>query len=179
MTAPFLTFERLHDATRGLSGPERLRFFDNLTDARQADCWGKLHEQLLGERILDALLVGPLAPKQSRQRRSSTNRGFPRFPRDLRDDVLDTIPPSEYVEALTGESVPHSGVIRCPLPGHDDRTPSFQVYRDPGRGWYCFGCHRGGSAIDLASYLTGIEPRGDGYQEIRRIIAENLLGVNA
>ncbi len=43
---------------------------------------------------------------------------------------------------------------RCPLPGHDDRSPSFMVY--PGdRGWYCFGCHRGGDLFVLHLHLTG------------------------
>ena len=95
------------------------------------------------------------------------------FPRP--DDILDSIPPAEYVEALTGESVPAHGSIQCPLPGHDDRSPSFKVYREPGRGWYCFGCHRGGGAIDLAAEIFGIEPRGDGFHELRRRIAERLL----
>ncbi len=38
---------------------------------------------------------------------------------------------------------------RCPLPDHDEKTPSFTVY--PGdRGWYCYGCLRGGDVVDLA-----------------------------
>jgi hypothetical protein len=36
-------------------------------------------------------------------------------------DPLKRTPPSEYVEALTGEEVPPSGFIHCPL--HADRTP--------------------------------------------------------
>ncbi len=44
---------------------------------------------------------------------------------------------------------------RCPLPGHDEKTPSFTVY--PGdRGWYCFGCQRGGDVVELASIAWGI-----------------------
>jgi hypothetical protein len=38
-------------------------------------------------------------------------------------------------------------VGRCPLPDHEDRTPSFTVY--PGR-WHCYGCGRGGDVVDLA-----------------------------
>jgi DNA primase len=34
---------------------------------------------------------------------------------------------------------------RCPLPGHDDRTPSFYLY--PDGGYWCFGCGRGGRDI--------------------------------
>src|SRR5215213_1327871 len=36
---------------------------------------------------------------------------------------------------------------RCPLPEHEDKTPSFYVY-PPGRFW-CYGCGRGGDVVDL------------------------------
>src|SRR5919112_517972 len=36
---------------------------------------------------------------------------------------------------------------RCPLPDHEDKTPSFYVY-PPGR-WWCYGCGRGGDVVDL------------------------------
>ena len=36
---------------------------------------------------------------------------------------------------------------RCPLPDHEDRSPSFYCYPD-GR-WWCFGCNRGGDVVDL------------------------------
>ncbi len=42
----------------------------------------------------------------------------------------------------------------CPLPGNDDRSPSFVVYPGDG-GWYCFGCHRGGDLFVLHLHLTG------------------------
>ncbi len=34
---------------------------------------------------------------------------------------------------------------RCPLPGHDERTPSFYCY--PDGGYWCFGCGRGGKDV--------------------------------
>jgi len=37
-------------------------------------------------------------------------------------------------------------VARCPLPGHDDKTPSFRYNLAEG-WWKCFGCGRGGSDI--------------------------------
>ncbi len=43
---------------------------------------------------------------------------------------------------------------RCPLPGHQDDSPSFVVYRGDA-GWYCFGCHRGGDLYALHMHLTG------------------------
>lgn len=91
-------------------------------------------------------------------------------------DVLQSIPATEYVPALTGQELSRDGKIACPF--HDDRTPSLHAY--PGdRGWSCFGCGRGGTIIDLGAALYGIEPRGAGYHEIRRRVAADLLGTVA
>jgi hypothetical protein len=40
---------------------------------------------------------------------------------------------------------------RCPLPDHEDKSPSFTVYPSD-RGWFCFGCHRGGDVVELARF---------------------------
>ncbi|MGH2886099.1 MAG: CHC2 zinc finger domain-containing protein [Solirubrobacteraceae bacterium] len=50
------------------------------------------------------------------------------------------MPPPVYFERLTGLRVGRSGKPRCLF--HDDRVPSLHVYREPERGWYCFGCGR-------------------------------------
>jgi hypothetical protein len=42
------------------------------------------------------------------------------------------------------------------------------VYGDPERGWYCFGCGRGGSIYDLASLLWQRETHGRDFIELRR-----------
>jgi CHC2 zinc finger len=84
---------------------------------------------------------------------------------------LRRIPPAVYVHALTGQRVGRNRKISCPL--HDDRTPSLHVYDDPERGWYCFGCGRGGSIYDLAAalYFSGQSPevllRGERFIEVR------------
>ncbi len=41
-------------------------------------------------------------------------------------------------------------LMRCPLPGHQDGTPSFRVFA---RGWICFGCNRRGGILDLVVAL--------------------------
>jgi DNA primase len=47
---------------------------------------------------------------------------------------------------------------RCPLPDHEDRTPSFTVYTET-NSWYCFGaCQRGGDVVDLAAAAWGYGP---------------------
>jgi hypothetical protein len=81
-------------------------------------------------------------------------------------DPLAAIPPRVYVEQLTGQRVGRSGKVRCPF--HEDRTPSLHVYDDPGRGWYCFGCGRGGSIYDLASMLWHRDTHGRQFIELRR-----------
>jgi DNA primase len=46
-------------------------------------------------------------------------------------------------------------VARCPLPGHEDRSPSFTVYMKT-NSWYCFGaCSHGGDVVDLAAAAWG------------------------
>ena len=81
-------------------------------------------------------------------------------------DALRAIPPRVYVARLTGQRVGRSGKVRCPF--HDDRTPSLHVYEDPERGWYCFGCGRGGSAYDLAALLWQRDTRGKDFLRLRR-----------
>jgi hypothetical protein len=90
------------------------------------------------------------------------------------DYPLATIPPPLYVELLTGREPGRDGKIACPF--HDDRTPSLEVYDDPARGWFCFGCERGGTIIDFGAALFGIEPRGASFGELRRRLAAGLLG---
>jgi hypothetical protein len=45
---------------------------------------------------------------------------------------------------------------RCPLPDHDDKSPSFVVYPETD-SWFCYGCVRGGDVIDLARFAWGYE----------------------
>lgn len=40
----------------------------------------------------------------------------------------------------------------CPIPDHQERTPSFTVY--PDSHWYCYGCNRGGDVITLDRLVT-------------------------
>lgn len=83
------------------------------------------------------------------------------------DDRLRSVPPPVYFERLTGLRVGRSDKVRCPF--HDDRTPSLHVYAEPGRGWYCFGCGRGGSIYDLAALLwRRPTPRGQDFIEMRQ-----------
>ncbi len=45
---------------------------------------------------------------------------------------------------------------QCPLPDHEDKTPSFTV--NPEKNvWFCHGCVRGGNVITLAQRAWGID----------------------
>lgn len=48
-----------------------------------------------------------------------------------------------------------SGFIPCPF--HREKTASLKLY-DGERGFYCYGCHVGGSVIDFVGKLFGLRP---------------------
>lgn len=47
-------------------------------------------------------------------------------------------------------------VARCPLPQHEDRSPSFTVYPETD-SFFCFGCLAGGDVIELARHAWGYD----------------------
>lgn len=64
-----------------------------------------------------------------------------------------------------------AGFIRCPFhPG--DNTASLKIYPD-GRGWCCFGCHKGGTVIDFVKNLYDLDFR----QALVRIDYDFHLGL--
>jgi hypothetical protein len=72
------------------------------------------------------------------------------------EDELALIAPLAYFLALCAVRVPDGGgIVRCPLPDHDDAYASCQVYAEAEQGWWCFGCARGGRIYDLASLMAG------------------------
>jgi len=101
----------------------------------------------------------------------------------LAADPLRGVSPRVYVARLTGQHVGRSGKIRCPL--HNDQTPSLHVYEDPGRGWYCYGCGRGGTSYDLAALLwfsgqSAEAPlRGRRFIEVRERLLAIFFGEDA
>lgn len=91
-------------------------------------------------------------------------------------DPLLQIAPRVYVEALTNESVGRGGKLRCPF--HDDHSPSLHVFEEPERGWFCFGCGRGGSVYDFAALLWGSGLRGKQFVRLRQDLTTLLLGAD-
>ncbi len=100
---------------------------------------------------MDALSI-----TQEAQERKPQSTGI-YSPSRLFSDVKRAVDLPTYAGSLTplrryGESSLRG---RCPLPDHDDKTPSFHVYPD-GR-WHCYGCERGGDVIDLYQVVQGFE----------------------
>lgn len=117
-------------------------------------------------------VVGHLADAHS-----SCRRLLPRIHRGQirHEDGLDRIPSVVYAAFFTRSQPTRGGKLVCPF--HPDTDPSLQTYVDPDRGWYCFGCGRGGSIIDWGAVTYGIEPRGAGYWEIRRRLSRELAAL--
>lgn len=90
-------------------------------------------------------------------------------PHDSTDhEFLLGLEPRVYVERLTGEEVRRDGKVVCPI--HADSDASMHVYGGT-RGWFCFGCQRGGSVYDLAGGIWGLDTRRD-FREIQKRLLE-------
>lgn len=63
--------------------------------------------------------------------------------RDAADEIKRTVSSAD-VAALYGYKPNHGGYIGCPF--HGEKTPSLRLHKS---GWYCYGCHQGGSVIDF------------------------------
>ena len=75
------------------------------------------------------------------------------------------------VLTLNGIEVRRDGVAVCPF--HGDHDASMKVY-GKGRGWVCYGCHKGGDVINLAMELYGV-----GFQDaIRKLNDEFSVGID-
>ena len=68
---------------------------------------------------------------------------------EIAEKVKASVSTRDVLESY-GIEVNRQGFCRCPL--HDERTPSLKVYPN-GKGWYCFGCHKGGDVISLVMQL--------------------------
>ena len=87
------------------------------------------------------------------------------------DAAKDAVPVLDLAERLVGGPLVRKGhtyMARCPLPDHEEKTPSFTVYADNGRGWACFGCGRGGDVVHLYALARG-------HADMRVAAAELLM----
>lgn len=118
------------------------------------------------ERFNASSLVAPFPDPPA------AGRAGGRVDRVEHNDPLRAIAPREWVAELVGRPVGRDGKTSCPW--HTDSTPSLHAYSDPARGFYCFGCGRGGSIYDLAGELWGLDTRGHGFVELRERLRERF-----
>jgi hypothetical protein len=107
---------------------------------------------------------------------SVSRNGRPGHGSPMADDELQLIAPPAYFHALCRLPVPEDGgMVKCPLPDHDDAYASCQVFGEAEQGWWCFGCSRGGRIYDLASLMSGgpwgRELRGEAFRSVREMVA--------
>jgi len=74
----------------------------------------------------------------------------------------DAVPVIDLADRLTGPGglrrVGKEWVGRCPLPDHEDRSPSFTA--NPEKNvFFCHGCLRGGGVVELARLAWGYDQR--------------------
>jgi len=133
-------------------------------------------------RVNDARFLSGVSPFIS-ARRKTPNRPVRLAPvnRAAQDDAdfergneaLRSVEAAVYLEALVPESEPARGRCRCPWPDHEDRTPSASY---SGAVFFCHTCAQGGGVFELGSALTGRSLHGKDFLEVRRFLAERLLG---
>ena len=68
------------------------------------------------------------------------------------DEIKSRLTAREVFEHY-GFPVNHAGFVCCPL--HGEKTPSLKVYNGS-RGWHCYGCHKGGDALDFIQMYFGL-----------------------
>lgn len=75
---------------------------------------------------------------------------YPSNPAEIIKSTLSMLEVSEWY----GYHPNRSSFIACPF--HQDKTASLKIYKEPGRGFHCFGCNAGGSVIDFVMCLFGL-----------------------
>lgn len=88
---------------------------------------------------------------------------------EIKEEIKDRVDLGQIV-SKHAKLVKTSGGFKacCPLPGHSEKTPSFNI--DTRKNlYYCYGCQRGG---DVFSFLEEVE--GLGFMEALKELAEQL-----
>jgi CHC2 zinc finger len=85
------------------------------------------------------------------------------------DAANELVAPAALAQLLCGPTalrrVGQAWVAICPIPGHTERNASFTIY-DGDRGWYCYGCGRGGDTVRLGQLAWGIENAREAAAEV-------------
>lgn len=84
--------------------------------------------------------------------------------RKARELLAGNIPLSKYLSDVTRLNLDTHGKMCCPV--HDESTPSFH-YNDERKTGNCFGCHVGGTVVELHMYIQRKEI--EGYSQVRAV----------
>lgn len=71
---------------------------------------------------------------------------------DIATAIKEAVTCQQFAD-FVGLKVNKAGFAVCPF--HGDKDASLKIYKG-GRGWCCFGCHKGGDVINLASLYYGL-----------------------
>lgn len=159
------------EITAGLSSVERYQWLA-LEHADTPDGSRQYVEHQL------SAMVEELERRQRLLRTHSDDPHAPRWPKaddgrfSARVEAVRAAWPIERYcrELLLLELIPagrNKWTARCPLPGHEDRTPSFSIDSAKNVG-YCHGCKRGGDVIKLAQYQLNTERFLDALTALER-----------
>jgi hypothetical protein len=149
------------DAARILRPPGTLNYKEEYGEPRPVELvFARWHP-----RYSAAEVVGSLPG-----RRCARRNGSGRLRASHAADPLQRIPPALYFRDLAGVEPDRGGKVCCPLPAHEDPDPSCHVYDSPAKGWYCYGCGRGGDIYELAGALWGLRREGGAFIELRKLL---------
>lgn len=84
--------------------------------------------------------------------------------RKARDTIADHVTVSKYLSDMLQRNLDSQGKICCPV--HDEGTPSFH-YDDTRKTGHCFGCHVGGTIVELHMHIKRKE--NPHYSQIRAV----------
>lgn len=107
-----------------------------------------LREYLYDKRALNNLCFALIEATRVEEENSKVTKGqWSRKWEQLQ--IVDAV--SRYVEVKNPKYN-----IKCPLPGHEDRSPSFHIYEET-NSFYCFGCNRGGQPINFIMLMENCD----------------------
>lgn len=67
--------------------------------------------------------------------------------------IKETLSMQQVIEHY-GFKANKAGFIPCFI--HKEKTASLKIYKEPDRGWHCFGCGAGNNSIDFVMKLFNI-----------------------
>lgn len=95
---------------------------------------------------------------------------------ELVDNIKANVNLMEYAEKNYDFEFTKSGKVwmsKCHLKGHElDKTASF-TYKEDTNTYKCYGCDMYGTIIDFVANMESIDPEGQGFIDIVKIICDN------